>query len=435
MNQKCKNSQSNMMEQIKAVLEDLEIDLYSITEVKKEAVELYFIKKSLDMRRYNHVTDMNITVYRDFEKNGKKMRGSSTTLLYNTMNYEEMKSAISTAYYAASFVCNPYYEIPSGTKEDCITIPSKLMEQSLEENALQLAKALYEPDTADDVFINSAEFFSRKSTVRIVTSEGIDVSYVKASISGEFVAQCTSPADVETYKNFSYNDLELDAMKALAKDALDLTKSRAIATAAPKTGKYNVILSNQQVETMLSYYVERSYSDYIYPGYSNYKIGTKVQGEEVSGELLNIELKAVEPYSAEGIPMSDRPLITDATLNTIQGNSRFAYYLGIPAIGHYNSIHVTNGSVALDDMKKESYLHIVNFSDFQMDPLSGDFGGEIRLAFLYDGKTVTPVTGGSISGNITNYHDKLIFSKERQVRAEFDGPLAMLLKEIQVSGC
>ena len=435
MTQTCMNTQTDQMEQIKAVLKELEIDLYSITEVKKEAVELYFIKKALDMRRYNDVTDTNITVYRDFEKNGKKMRGSSTTLLYNTMNYEEMKAAISAAYYAASFVCNPYYEIPSGSPEACVTIPSKLMEQSLEESALQLAQALYEPDTLNDVFINSAEFFSRKSTVRIVSSQGIDVSYVKASISGEFVAQCISPADVETYKSFHYNDLELDAMKALATDALDLTKSRAIATAAPKTGKYHVILSDQQVETMLSYYVEHSYSDYIYPGYSNYKVGTKVQGEEVTGELLNIDLKATEPYSSEGIPMTDRPLITDGTLNVIQGNSRFAYYLGIPAIGHYETLHVKNGTVSIEEMKKDNYLHIVNFSDFQMDSLSGDFGGEIRLAFLFDGKTVTPVTGGSISGNITNYHDKLIFSKERQVRAEFDGPLAMLLKDIQVSGC
>lgn len=435
MNQTCKNSKIDMIDQVKTVLKELEIDLYLITEVKKEAVELYFIKKALDMRRYNHVTDVNITVYRDFEKNGKKMRGSSTTLLYNTMNHEEIKAAISTAYYAASFVCNPYYDIPSGQPEACVTIPSKLMDQSLEDSALQLAQALYEPDTADDVFINSAEFFSKKRTVRIVSSQGIDVSFVKSSISGEFVAQCISPADVETYKSFSYNDLELDAMKALATDALLLTKSRAIATVAPKTGKYNVILSDRQVETMLSYYVERSYSDYIYPGYSNYKVGTKVQGEKVAGELLNIELNASEPYSAEGIPMIDRPLITDGTLDVIQGNSRFAYYLGIPAIGHYESLLVKNGTVSLEEMKKDNYLHIVNFSDFQMDSLSGDFGGEIRLAFLSDGKTVTPVTGGSISGNISNYHDKLIFSKERQVRAEFDGPLAMLLKDIQVSGC
>lgn len=427
--------EKNMIEQIKCILKELKIDLYTIREVRKEAVELYFVKKALDMRRCNHVTDLYLTVYRDFESNGQKMRGSSNASLYNTMNYDEMKSAIETAYYAASFVCNPFYEIPSGEAKDCITVPSKLIEQPLEKDALALADALYSVDTHDTVFINSAEFFASKYKVHIVNSQGIDVSFVKANISGELVAQCTTPTDVETHRQFNYDDLELLEMKKLASETLELTKSRAIASTTPKTGKYNVILSNQQVETMLSYYFDRSNNAYIYPGYSNYKIGTKVQGDSVDGELLNINLRASEPYSVEGIPMSDRPLITDGTLDTIQGNSRFSYYLGIPAIGDYLSFEVKNGSVSLDEMKTGSYLHIVNFSDFQMDALSGDFGGEIRLAFLSDGTTVTPVTGGSISGNITNYHNQLIFSKERQVRAEFDGPLAMLLKDVSVSGC
>lgn len=435
MDKNLKNTQSDFINEVKSILKELEITLYSIREVKKEAVELYFIKKALDMRRHNDCIDIHITIYRDFEKNGKKMRGSSTTMLYVTMTPDDIKEAIKATYYAAGFVCNPYYELPSGEKKDCITKSSTLMDHSLEENALALASALYQADTQQDVFINSAEFFSRKFTVRLLNSQGIDVSFVTSTISGEFVAQCTTPADVETYKNFKYYHLELDEMERLAKDTLELTKSRAIAKNAPKTGKYNVILSDHQVETMLSYYTDRSHNAYIYPGYSNYKIGTKVQGDHTEGELLNIELKASEPYSSEGIPMSDRPLITNGILNTIQGDSRFAYYLGIPAIGTYQGVKVNNGTISMDEMKSGSYLHIVNFSDFQMDALSGDFGGEIRLAFLSDGTTVTPVTGGSISGNIANYHNQLIFSKERQVRADFDGPLAILLKDVSVSGC
>lgn len=434
MNNEMNTKNRDKMELIKSVLKELDIKLYSITEVQKESVELYFVRKSLDMRRHNHIANLHLTVYRDFEKNGKKMRGSSTTLLYVTMTKEEIQKTVEAAYYAASFVCNPYYELPSGSAVDCITIPSGLSNQSLEDTTLSFVEALYSADTAKDVFINSSEFFSNKNTVRIINSQGIDVSYVKYSISGEFVAQCLSPADVETYKSFHYNDLDCEAMKQLAMDTLELTKSRAIASSTPKTGNYDIILSDQQVETMLSYYVDRSDNSFIYPGYSNYKVGTQVQGNDVSGELLNIQLIASEPYSIEGIPMSNRPLITDGVLNTIQGNSRFAYYLGVPAIGNYNSIQVNNGTMSMNEMKQGSYLHIVNFSDFQMDPLSGDFGGEIRLAFLSDGKTVKPVTGGSISGNMANYHDQLIFSKERQVRAEFQGPYALLLKDVSVSG-
>jgi len=428
-------TQPDMIPMIQSVLSELNIEIYNINEVQKESVELYFIKKSLDMRRQNQVTDLTVTVFRDFERDGKKMRGSSSTVLYVTMDREEVKSALKDAYYAASFVYNPFYEIPSGEPMDQVTMESRMLAQSVCKNAMDMAEALYAADTYEDVFINSAEFFSTKKTVRIVSSEGIDVSYVKASLNGEFVAQCPSPTDVETYRSFRYDDLETEDLKTLALDTLELTKSRAAAANPPKTGKYTVILSDEQVKTMLSYYTERANSGYIYPGYSNYKIGEKVQGNNVTGELLNITLKASVPYSEEGIPMMNRPLITDGVLDVIEGSCRFAYYLGIPATGNYSSVIVDNGTISMEDMKKSPYLHVVNFSDFQMDSLTGDFGGEIRLAFLSDGTTVTPVTGGSISGNINNYHDQLIFSTERQVRASFEGPRAMMLKDIQVSGC
>lgn len=426
---------SPIINDILTVLNELQIKTYAITEVMKDSIELYFVKKSLDMRRCNKVDEVSIVVYRDFEKDGKKMRGSASSTLSVTMNHEELTAAIQSAYYAASFVCNPYYDLPTGSKKDLVSIQSKLLSQPLEENALLLSEALYACDTASDVWINSSEFFASKSTTRIVTSEGIDVCYEKANIKGEFVTQCKTPQDVETYQDFSYEELELDTMTELAKETLSRTKARALATTAPKTGTYNVILNNEQVATMLNYYLAHSYSSYVYAGYSNYSVGCHVQGDADHKELLNIELKAVNPYSKEGIPMINRPLITNGVLNTIQGDSRFANYLKIPATGLYHSIKVNNGSMSLSEMKSEPYLQILNFSDFQMDDFTGDFGGEIRLAFLYDGKEVKEVTGGSISGNISNYHNKLVFSTEQQVLSNYEGPKALYLKDVTVSGC
>lgn len=410
------------------------ISTYLINEDLQETVELFFIKKRLDMRRQKEVHHYSLIVYNDFEKDGAKMRGSSTVGIYTGMSDEEIEKAVMDAYFAASFVCNPYYELPSGTKKDLIKMKSSLSLGTLAESAAKMTEALFYKDTLGDVFINSAELFVEKTTCHIINSNGIDVSYQKYAVKGEFVVQCLRPQDVETYQNFSYDDLDTEALKEKVKRALEMTKARAQAVNAPAAGEYTVILSGQYVKTLFEYYISRSSSSMIYPKYSNYALGTNVQGENVEGELVNITLKANKPYSDEGIPMVDRPLLIDGILHTIYGNSRFAYYLGIEPTGSYESISVPSGTKSFEEMKSGKYLHVVNFSDFQMDPFSGHFAGEIRLAFLCDGKTITPVTGGSINGSLLECHKNLVFSKETQIEKGYNGPFAVRLEKVSVAG-
>ena len=85
-------------------------------------------------------------------------------------------------------------------------------------------------------------------------------------------------------------------------------------------------------------------------------------------------------------------------------------------------------------MKKKPYLMPVAFSDFQMDEMSGRFGGEIRLAYLYDGETVKTVTGGSVNGSLLEKQDNLLFSKETFKTSNYSGPLAILIPAVSVAG-
>ena len=85
-------------------------------------------------------------------------------------------------------------------------------------------------------------------------------------------------------------------------------------------------------------------------------------------------------------------------------------------------------------MKKEPYLYVVSFSDFSMDSLSGYFGGEIRLAYLFDGEKVMPVTGGSVSGNLLELQKDMAFSTERYKDKDYDGPFAVEFHGVAVAG-
>lgn len=425
---------NTLINKILSALKQNNISTYLIHEDIQETVELFFIKKHLDMRRQKEVHHYNLTVFKDFERNGAKMRGSSTVGIYPGMTDEEIAATIKNAYFAASFVNNPYYEFPSGKKEECVRMESSLSTGTLAEAAGKMAEALFSEDTFEDTFINSAELFVEKIINRILNSNGVDVSYEKYLAKGEFVVQCVAPQDVETYQDFAYGNLDTQAIKDKVRQTLEMTKARAQATIAPVAGDYAVILSGKHVGVICNYYLNHANASMIYPKYSNYAIGNNIQGQNVAGELLNITLKAREPYSNEGIPMADLPLIEDGVLQAIHGTSRFAYYLGIEPTGNYQSIALPSGTKNFDEMKTGKYLYILNFSDFQMDDLSGHFAGEIRLALLCDGETVTPVTGGSINGNLLEAQKNLTFSKEMQKEIDFEGPYAIRLESVSVAG-
>ena len=93
-----------------------------------------------------------------------------------------------------------------------------------------------------------------------------------------------------------------------------------------------------------------------------------------------------------------------------------------------------NGTAAFETLKKGPCLWAVDFSDFQMDEMSGHFGGEIRLAYLIEDGKVTPVTGGSVNGSILEAQKDMVFSTERYLTARYDGPYAVRLKDVSIAG-
>ena len=107
-----------MREKILQAIRKFQIETYLVTEKTVEGAELYFIKKELDMRRMKQDAVSAVTIYRDFETDGKKMRGSANINIFPEMTQEEVDEAVKGAYYAASFVKNPFFELPKGKKEN-----------------------------------------------------------------------------------------------------------------------------------------------------------------------------------------------------------------------------------------------------------------------------------------------------------------------------
>ena len=178
-----------MKDKIIASLKRLNIEEYIISITSYKSAQMFFVKKSLDCKRAENTKTYNVNIYRSFEKDGQKMKGNSSVYVYNGMTDAEIDASLSRAYLAASFVCNPAYDLMECTENKFITMETDLFTYTLEECCEKTAEALFAEDNREDVFINSAEVFAYESNVEILSSTGIESGYTKRSVSGEFVAQ------------------------------------------------------------------------------------------------------------------------------------------------------------------------------------------------------------------------------------------------------
>lgn len=422
-----------MLQLIRKVLEQENIAVWQIRKTETRRAELYFIRKKLDIPRLAVMNEYQVSVYRDFEENGQRFRGMSVMYAEEGQTEEQIREKVRNAYFAAQYVKNPYYDLPDPVCAEKQASKSDMAGRDLQEIANAFADAVLSVPDDGEAFVNSLEIFVSRSAVTLLSSAGTNVSYDTDKAEGEFVTQCVRPVDVEQYRQFAYDSFDTQALKDKVQAAIADVRMRANATDMPKTGTHDILLTGENLKIFFEYYLIRANAGVIFPGYSTWKTGDRVQ-ETGEGERLNIGLIATEPYSADGVPMKDMVLTEDGVLKHIWGATRFMRYLNEQPTGGYEKIRVKNGTVPFARMKTEGTLETVSFSDFQMDYFTGNFGGEMRLALLKkDGQDI-PLYGGSINAKIADCADKLIFSTERYEDSGYSGPYAVLIPGVAVAG-
>ena len=424
-----------MIKLITDILSANKIDQWRINETHTHTAELYFIRHKLDMPRIKDCTLYSVTVFRDFTEGETRFLGNSRAMISEEMTPAEVESRLLSAYQSAAYVKNPWYELADPVKADKLPSTSPLADAQPEDTAMDVAKIMFAADTAEDAFLNSVEIFVVHTDTRILGSNGLDVSFAEDHIEGELVAQCLQPTDVEQYRDFGFEKLDEALITAKVQEAVQDVRSRAAAIKPPQSGNYNIVLKGSHLATLLEYYAERSHAAYVAAGYSDWQVGSSAQGESIVGEKLDLQLVSRAPYSEEGIPMPERALLSQGTLQLIHGPERLCRYAGVEPTGNYTKVRLDGGTLPLSDMLKGEVLEPISFSDFQMDAFDGHFKGEIRLAFLHhqDGSVET-LTGGSVNGSLPDLQGDLAFSLERYEDLSYAGPLGVLIKGVPVAG-
>lgn len=431
-----------MIEKIKEILLNVnDLDGWKINEKRIESKELFFVKKELDMNRVKDVHHIKVTVYKDFEEDGKKYRGSSTTTIHPTMEREDIENSIKNALYAAGFVKNEYYPLVEPKVEIQPVMENRFSKEPLSNWMPRLADEIFRVDKYNNGWINSAELFLDKINTRILNSEGVDASYETYRGELEFITNWKEDEEVELYKDIIFSDYEEGLIEESVDEMLNICKDKALAKPTPILKNVAVILSGEPVKEFFNYYYEQAEARSVYEQASTAKLDKNIQGDEVKGDKINISLDpfvhnsaASAPYDEDGLRLSRVSLYEDGILKRYWGNTRFSHYLGIKPTGNIRNILVDGGSRTLQEIKQGEYLEIKVFSDFQMDTLTGDFAGEIRLGWYFDGEKTIPVTGGSISGNINDVHREMYLSKELQKINNFSGPKSIKLINVSIAG-
>ncbi len=432
-----------MIENIKQILENNEnVHGYVIRNVINESKELFFVKKDLDMNRAKKVEYFNVTIYHDFEDNGMKFKGDSTIKLAPNMNLDEIAEMIEQTALSASFVKNPYYTLVEKSNKAVKKLKSNFSEKEMAEFLPELIDALYKYDNHQAGGINSGEIFITRSTKRFVTSTGIDERMTSYAAQMEIVTDWEEEGKeaVEMFTVLDFSDFDKGHIEQEVKTAIENTINRANAVPIPKISDVNVILDGENVKEFFSYYPSRANVGSVYTRISDAKIGDNLQGEDVVGDKVSITLKAEIKGSVrnsyidpEGVIIDELELLDEGVLKSYHGPNRISQYLEVESKGNYANKEVKGGSKTVEELMKEPYLHCIFFSDFQMNTMTGDFGGEIRLAKYFDGEKVTAVTGGSITGNIKDVQKDMLFSVETETMNAFKGPKIIRLKNVRIA--
>ena len=424
------------MDRIINILNNCGADAWEITDVKIHGWEFYFIGHRLDQNRAKDVEHITIKVYK--QSADGQFLGSASAEVPPTANDEEMRKTVSDLVYQASLVRNKTYSLcPARPYEKIFSETVPIADDA--EAFIRAMSSINETDTED---LNSYEIFVNRNTRRLITSEGIDITEEYPSAVLDIVVNARKDdREIELYRLYDLGTCDPELVKSDVEALLHFGRDRLDAGKTPALGTTAVVLSTDAALEVYRYYLDNLDAGFIIRGMSSFEKGRPV-AEHKSGDRITIRSVREMPGSpsnfacdAEGAPVRDEVLIEEGTVRGFTGNRMFSQYMGLEDSFILTNWSVSGGTETAESIRSGEFLEIVEFSDFQVDSLTGDIFGEIRLAYYHDGQgQVMPVSGGSVSGSMHDNLGSMRMTKNVRRYANAEIPLATRLEKVTVTG-
>ena len=420
------------LEQLLGILKASGADAWEVADINERGWEFYFIRHQLDQHRAKAVDSFSVKVYRNLE-NGQFL-GSASAKISPDASKEEMRRIVDGLCRDASYVKNPFYTLNGPAVNHEAAEPAPMDMKAVCGDFLRVMRSLPETETED---LNSYEIFVSEIRRRFLNSEGVDVTSVYPSSMVEAVVNARRDGhEIELYRLLKSGTCDPEQLSRELAEALTYGRDKLVASPTPTLGKADVIFSTDPARELYVYFLSRLNTSMVYRGMSDWKTGDMVAPE-------NLTLRAVRtlpnsswntPYDEEGAPVRDLTLIDHGKAAGYWGPRQFSQYMKVnDSFDVYNAA-VSGGTESAEELRTGDYLEVVEFSDFQVDEITGDIAGEIRLAYLHRDGKVTPVSGGSVSGSMTELAKTMRFSAEsRQYNCHLI-PAVTRLQGVTVTG-
>ena len=421
------------------------VDDWLILQSDREGLERYYVGKRLDMARGSRAREWSVRLFADGDSAAGKTRGSAACFIRSGMSDSEISSALERCAYSASLAQGPWHPLlePNASRA-ALPIPP-LASGSMERWSTRFADAFFAEDSLSDPSINSLELFIRRNRKRIVNSRGLEEEFETARAMCEYIVQASGASEaVEIFHETSLGAFDEAAIRSDAARQLRLAADRALAVPAGGLGSLKgipVILSGAQaVSGFFGYFMAKTDARALFEKTSDAVPGFRFCDEGSDRDAVTLSLTAfderipdAEPVDSDGLRLVDRAAIEAGRVASLHGAAKYCHFLGLPPKGGYGAARVEGGALSAAELRRGPYVECVSFSDFTMEPTTGDFGGEVRLGYLHDGNAKTPFSGGAISGRMAENLASLRFSKETALAGDLMAPECVKLFAVSAS--
>ena len=424
-----------MIDRIVSILNASGVAAWELSDVLTHGWEFYFIRHEMDQNRVRNVENITLKVYQSIE-NGAYL-GSAEAEIAPTASEEEFRELIDSLAYRAGLVRNRPYQLAAPRS----AVPMESCTESTEKIASDFLRTMQSlPETASED-INSYEIFVSSKTARFLSSTGIDVTETYPESMTEVVVNARKDGhEIELYRNYHSGTCDIEGLRRNLIRTMHYGRDRLLTVPTPPLGTADVLFTGNDACEIYAYFADRLDAAMIYRKMSDWEPGKPVC-QVFKGDRLTLKTHRSLPnssknrsYDEEGAPIRDVTLIEDGVARNILGSRMFASYLGLEDAFIPTNFSVSGGTNSEEELRSGQYLELVEFSDFQVDSMTGDIFGEIRLGYWHDGQSVIPVSGGSVSGSMLELAGKMFLSAETVQYNNWLIPAATLLKGVSVSG-
>ena len=393
---------------------------YKINIHNKESYELFFVKGKLETVRATDTCDKEVTVYADHGD----FKGDSQFIVYPSTTPEQVSGLIEEAVAKAMMINNQNYALP-GAEEGEYAVSSNFADYEPAQLAAIISKAVFDANTVENAAQNSVEVFINKHTETVMNSRGLHKTQVRYDAMVESIPTYNGETQsVELYEQYNFSGLDLDALTAEIAGKMAEVKARYEAITPAEKLDCPVVLNKLELAQFFGRMARDLNYSTVYSHSNLFKKGDAFQ-KELSGDPIGITMKGEvagnirsNKFDSDGMSLGEIRIIDGGKAVNYYGANRFGQYLGETPTGNLQCMCVDTGTAVLP----ETYLEVLSMSGLQVDFHNDYMGGEIRLAYLHEGGKVTPVTGISISGKVSDVLNTIRLSGKTVTHNSYVGP-------------